>query len=38
MAELKDMYKTITGDTFPLEMVISFGQLRLVYKTHMDIS
>ncbi|MBF0519230.1 MAG: IMP cyclohydrolase [Nitrospirae bacterium] len=32
MAELKDMYKTITGDTFPLEMVISFGKQRLVYK------
>ncbi|MEO5358407.1 MAG: IMP cyclohydrolase [Nitrospirae bacterium YQR-1] len=32
MAQLKEMYKTIIGDTFPGEMVISFGNQKLVYK------
>ncbi len=32
MADLKKMYSTILGDHFPLEMTISFGDQRLIYK------
>ncbi len=32
MADLKKMYTTILGDSFPLEMKISFGDQTLVYK------
>lgn len=32
MADLKKMYSTILGDSFPLEMTISFGEQSLVYK------
>lgn len=32
MTDLKKMYSTILGDSFPLEMTISFGDQQLVYK------
>ncbi len=32
MTDLKKMYSTILGDSFPMEMTISFGEQRLVYK------
>lgn len=32
MTDLKKMYSTILGDNFPMEMTISFGEQRLIYK------
>jgi len=32
MADLKKMYTTILGDHFPMEMTISFGDQKLVYR------
>jgi phosphoribosylaminoimidazolecarboxamide formyltransferase/IMP cyclohydrolase len=32
MSDLKKMYSTILGDSFPLDMTISFGDQKLVYK------
>lgn len=32
MAELKKMYTTILGDHFPLEMTVTFGDQKLVYR------
>ena len=32
MADIKKMYSTILGDHFPLEMTISFGDQKLVYR------
>jgi len=32
MSDLKKMYKTIMSDNFPLEMTISFGDQKLVYR------
>jgi phosphoribosylaminoimidazolecarboxamide formyltransferase/IMP cyclohydrolase len=32
MADLKKMYSTILGDSFPMEMTISFGDQKLVYR------
>ena len=32
MSDIKKMYSTILGDHFPLEMTISFGDQRLVYR------
>jgi phosphoribosylaminoimidazolecarboxamide formyltransferase / IMP cyclohydrolase len=32
MSDLKKMYSTILGDQFPLDMTISFGDQKLVYK------
>ncbi len=32
MSDLKKMYSTILGDSFPLEMTISFGDQKLVYR------
>jgi phosphoribosylaminoimidazolecarboxamide formyltransferase / IMP cyclohydrolase len=32
MTDLKKMYSTILGDSFPMEMTISFGEQRLIYK------
>ena len=32
MADLKKMYSSILGDSFPMEMTISFGDQQLVYK------
>ncbi len=32
MTDLKKMYTTILGDSFPLEMTISFGEQSLVYR------
>ncbi len=32
MSDIKKMYSTILGDHFPLEMTISFGEQRLVYR------
>lgn len=32
MADLKKMYSTILGDHFPMEMTITFGDQKLVYK------
>ena len=32
MSEIKKMYSTILGDHFPLEMTISFGDQKLVYR------
>lgn len=32
MSDLKKMYSTILGDSFPLEMTISFGDQTLLYK------
>lgn len=32
MSDLKKMYSTILGDSFPLEMTISFGDQTLVYR------
>ncbi|GAB6193245.1 IMP cyclohydrolase [Desulfocastanea catecholica] len=32
MSDLKKMYSTILGDSFPMEMTISFGEQRLIYK------
>ncbi len=32
MADMKQMYKTILGDHFPMEMKISFGDQELVYR------
>ncbi|MFH0783238.1 MAG: IMP cyclohydrolase [Pseudomonadota bacterium] len=32
MSDLKKMYSTILGDSFPMEMTISFGHQKLVYR------
>ncbi len=32
MADLKKMYTTILGDHFPMEMTITFGDQKLVYR------
>ncbi len=32
MSDLKKMYTTILGDSFPMDMTISFGDQKLVYK------
>jgi phosphoribosylaminoimidazolecarboxamide formyltransferase / IMP cyclohydrolase len=32
MSDLKKMYSTLLGDSFPLEMTISFGEQTLVYR------
>ncbi len=32
MSDLKKMYTTILGDSFPMDMTISFGDQQLVYK------
>ena len=32
MSDLKKMYSTILGDQFPMEMTISFGDQKLVYR------
>ncbi len=32
MTDLKKMYSTILGDSFPMDMTISFGNQKLVYK------
>jgi phosphoribosylaminoimidazolecarboxamide formyltransferase/IMP cyclohydrolase len=32
MADLKKMYTTILGDHFPMEMIVSFGDQKLVYR------
>lgn len=32
MSDIKKMYSTILGDSFPLEMTISFGDQKLVYR------
>ncbi len=32
MSDLKKMYSTILGDSFPMDMTISFGEQKLVYK------
>lgn len=32
MSDLKKMYSTILGDSFPVDMTISFGDQKLVYK------
>ena len=32
MTDLKKMYSSILGDSFPMEMTISFGDQKLVYK------
>jgi len=32
MTDLKKMYSTILGDSFPMEMTLSFGEQRLIYK------
>ena len=32
MSDIKKMYSTILGDQFPMEMTISFGDQRLVYR------
>lgn len=32
MSDLKKMYSTILGDSFPMDMTISFGDQQLVYK------
>lgn len=32
MTDLKKMYSTILGDSFPLDMTISFGDQQLIYK------
>ncbi len=32
MSDLKKMYTTILGDSFPLDMTISFGDQKLVYR------
>lgn len=32
MSDLKKMYSTILGDSFPMEMTISFGDQKLVYR------
>lgn len=32
MSDIKTMYKTIMADNFPLEMTISFGEQKLVYR------
>ncbi len=32
MSDLKKMYSTILGDSFPMEMTISFGEQKLVYR------
>ena len=32
MADIKKMYSTILGDHFPMEMTISFGDQKLVYR------
>ena len=32
MADLKKMYSSILGDSFPLDMTISFGDQKLIYK------
>lgn len=32
MSDLKKMYSTILGDQFPMDMTISFGDQKLVYK------
>ena len=32
MSDLKKMYSTILGDHFPLEVTISFGDQKLIYR------
>ncbi len=32
MSDLKKMYSTILGDSFPMEMTITFGEQKLVYR------
>ena len=32
MTDIKKMYTTILGDSFPMEMTISFGDQTLVYR------
>ncbi len=32
MSDIKKMYSTILGDSFPMDMTISFGDQKLVYK------
>lgn len=32
MGDLKKMYSTILGDSFPMEMTISFGDQKLIYR------
>lgn len=32
MSDIKKMYSTILGDSFPMEMTISFGDQKLVYR------
>jgi phosphoribosylaminoimidazolecarboxamide formyltransferase/IMP cyclohydrolase len=32
MTDLKKMYSNILGDSFPMEMTISFGDQKLMYK------
>ncbi|MBW1637175.1 MAG: IMP cyclohydrolase [Deltaproteobacteria bacterium] len=32
MSDLKKMYTTILGDSFPMDMTISFGEQKLVYR------
>ncbi|MBU1986054.1 MAG: IMP cyclohydrolase, partial [Proteobacteria bacterium] len=32
MSDLKKMYTTILGDHFPMDMTISFGDQKLVYR------
>ncbi len=32
MTDLKKMYTTILGDSFPMDMTISFGDQQLVYR------
>ena len=32
MTDLKKMYSTLLGDSFPLDMTITFGDQTLVYR------
>ncbi|MBP8037231.1 MAG: IMP cyclohydrolase, partial [Desulfobulbus sp.] len=32
MTDLKKMYSTLLGDSFPMEMTITFGDQTLVYR------
>ena len=32
MSDIKKMYSTILGDSFPMEMTLSFGEQKLVYR------
>ena len=32
MSDIKKMYSTILGDQFPMDMTITFGDQKLVYK------